>query len=930
MHNYIEPEKLNKKTHTYALKIALISIILYNIIFSIIFYVQKENLIKINEYNQKSAVDITDLFISEKFDIAYDELNIVRNSNEMYDYVNAPLDTVKKNEVEKMFTRFIKNKNGLTQIRMLNTEGHEIIRVNKKDNETSIVKQSELQDKSDRYYFQHSLDIDKNQIYISDIDLNVENGKIVEPYEPTIRFVAKLVDENNQLVGMLVLNFDGEAFFSVIKKFEKLDFGNLEIGVLDLNNYWSLNRANVDLEEILLTVQSNQSDQMRTIFEKFQKNKKATSFGYFDNEGLNYYFKKIDEIEESKFVFEGKEFAWYFISYFDINKIIDAKHILLNNRYLIEISSSIIVFFSIYIITYLLRQKKNQDITILTSAYITENTNDGILVLNSLYEIVYCNRVFEDIYGYKLEEIKNTKVINIFEGKINKQKYSNENGRQWKENIWNKTKSGNWLLKNLTIKEIRDAKGKLIYYIGIYSAPLETNKMTNLSEDYNYYSSKMDQEDILKIGNVIDQMDKSSEKMMALTVQLRGEGQKLLESSQSIHGKFFGEGRLDVMLDPEYTLIALPKTELFIFVLPLNYDVLSRDEDNYLGNEKYHDKDEILVEKTIQHINRLLNKIQINLGYSTVEFKYQVGVSISDLKVESGSDLIKNSLIALEALNKYKKTSYLIYDETHYNFIKYENTLKSELRSAFDNNEFYMVYQPQYNVRTNKIIGFEALVRWENKTLGNVPPDKFIPILEETGDIFSLGKRVFDLVIANLKTFDWKDTPTRVSINLSSKEFTNKNVIKDLIEIINKNKINGVKFCFEITETTIVDNLEQANEIIALLHKENIEISIDDFGTGYSSLGYLKQLVTDELKIDRMFIMDYPHEDNGKIIKAIISMGAEIEMNIVVEGVETAEQLDLIKELKCDYYQGYYGSKPTQLENIHRMIVKSNQTDVDD
>lgn len=914
MQNFFEPDKLPKKTNTYAVAIAIICVIIYNIVFSIVFSNQMNALVDNYQESQHTAVDITDLFISDKFVDIYEELNILRNSSEMTSYLREPDAVPIIDEVEDMFVRYASNKNGLTQIRILDETGEEIVRVNKAKELIKRVPKSDLQNKFDRYYFQHAIVIDETQVYVSDFDLNIENGVIVEPYEPTIRFAAKLIDSSNQVKGILILNFDGEEFFSVINKYENLDVDNLEIGILDLNNYWSLNHSDMtDLDEIVVTVKSNQSDQMRDIFEKVQINSKDKDEGKFRNNGYHFYYKKIDEIDEDKYVFEGKSFSWYFVSFFDLKMLIANNHPYYANRVMVQIGSSIIVFFIGFTISRLLRQKKNQQILILTSAYISNNTHDGILVVNQSYEVVYCNVVFQDIYGYKLNEMLNRKITDFFEGNIHKAEIANDDDEVWSDNIWNKTKAGNWILKNLTIKEIRDSKDILIYYIGIYSTPVEVNPLNKSLEKLEYQSSLIYQDDIQKIGRYIDEMEKEYEEYMAITVQLMGDSRKLLESSQSVHGKFITAGQQEMQIDMGYNLIAVPRTDLLILVSPVvsNLDIAP--------GEAFIKPEDIIVERAMMDIDAMLKKLQIRLGYSNLECKYQTGVAISSLKTDSGTDIIQNSLIALEALTKYKKSSYLVYDEKYYEFIKYENTLRNELKGALSNQEFYIVYQPQFDVKTNEIMGVEALVRWQNATLGNVSPLKFIPIMEETDQIYQLGQTVAALVIDDLMKFDWEKMPSRVSINLTSKEFINRKVINDLVYMINTSRIEGISFCLEITETTLVENLEIANEIIHLLHEENIEVSIDDFGTGYSSLGYLKQLLADELKIDRMFIMDYPERDDGKIIKAIISMGGEIGMSMVVEGVETLEQLELIKTLKCESYQGYYGSKPTTLKAVYEM-----------
>ena len=144
----------------------------------------------------------------------------------------------------------------------------------------------------------------------------------------------------------------------------------------------------------------------------------------------------------------------------------------------------------------------------------------------------------------------------------------------------------------------------------------------------------------------------------------------------------------------------------------------------------------------------------------------------------------------------------------------------------------------------------------------------------------------------------------KISINLSSNEFMDKSIILSLVNVIESAGLKLENFCFEITETTLVNNLEHANEIIHYLHEKKVVVAIDDFGTGFSSLGYLKSLYADKLKIDRTFIKDYPKSDDGTMIKAIISMAKQLKIGVIAEGIENEEQLKLIKSLDCKEYQG--------------------------
>jgi len=385
------------------------------------------------------------LFISEKFDSIYDDLNIIRNSNEFILYKSNLEDEYALSQIETLFERYALNKNGLTQVRLLSAEGMELVRVNKVDNQAIRVPKADLQGKSDRYYYLHALAASENQIYVSDFDLNIENGVIFVPYEPTIRFTLKIDDTEGKLLGLIVLNFDGEKFFSVISRYESLDISDIEIGILDYNNYWSLNNTNKnDYQYISVTVKSNQSDEMRNIFDEIVQKQGAPKQGAFNFENKYYQYKEIAELEKSKYLFEGKLFSRYFVSYFNVDKLIEHDHPFIHSSFIVQVIASLLTFIISYALIYLIGQKRRHNILLLTSAYITNNTREGILLLGKNKEILYCNSFFEDIYGYKLIEIQNKAIATLFNSGLAFNEAS-ETDEIFNANVWNKTKRGNWL-----------------------------------------------------------------------------------------------------------------------------------------------------------------------------------------------------------------------------------------------------------------------------------------------------------------------------------------------------------------------------------------------------------------------------------------------------------------------------------------------------
>jgi len=233
-----------------------------------------------------------------------------------------------------------------------------------------------------------------------------------------------------------------------------------------------------------------------------------------------------------------------------------------------------------------------------------------------------------------------------------------------------------------------------------------------------------------------------------------------------------------------------------------------------------------------------------------------------------------------------------------------------------------MYYQPQLSVNTNKIIGAEALVRWDHPQKGFIPPGKFIPIAEESGIIIKLEEWIFDRILSDIKQLSEHQKGfniNHIAINVSTIHFLQPNFVEKLMLLVSKHQVNPEWFELEITESGIMHNVEDAVKKIQELKKFGFTFSIDDFGTGYSSLAYLKELPVDVIKIDQSFVHEM-NENDAMIIEAVVAIGQKFNLDILAEGVESGEILDRIKLIKCDTYQGYLAHKPMELKAFAALL----------
>ncbi|MRH42185.1 EAL domain-containing protein [Aquibacillus halophilus] len=322
------------------------------------------------------------------------------------------------------------------------------------------------------------------------------------------------------------------------------------------------------------------------------------------------------------------------------------------------------------------------------------------------------------------------------------------------------------------------------------------------------------------------------------------------------------------------------------------------------------------VSKTAQKILNLLAKPFLINGHE-IFITPSVGVSLYPTDDGNPDELLRKADVAMYQAKKEGRNNFQFYnkllDKKNHERLEIEN----QLRKALDMNEFSLQFQPIMDLTSNEIKSVEALIRWNNPILGKVSPDRFIPITEETGLIISIGEWVLRTACLQLKS--WENNgfhSLKISVNLSIRQFYQPNLISMIDNIIKEIEINPSKLTIEITESMTMD-VETATSILYELKNIGVNISIDDFGTGYSSLSYLKTFPIDSLKIDQSFISDInKSKDDENIATTILVIAHNLGLSVIAEGVESKDQLEILKRHKCDEAQGYLFSKPLNSDDM--------------
>ncbi|MCB1174228.1 MAG: GGDEF domain-containing protein [Leptospiraceae bacterium] len=298
------------------------------------------------------------------------------------------------------------------------------------------------------------------------------------------------------------------------------------------------------------------------------------------------------------------------------------------------------------------------------------------------------------------------------------------------------------------------------------------------------------------------------------------------------------------------------------------------------------------------------------------------GITVYPFSGMEVNELLRNANIALHRAKKDNPGSYVFFKrEMHERIIK-QTILEAELHQALENNEFQLYYQPVIDIRYGRIAGFEALIRWLHPERGFIEPARFIPVAERNQMIIMIGNWVFMKACKQLRELEGlPGLDMRLSVNISTRHFQNRNIIRQASDIITQSCIDPARVTIEITESAMIDDMQQSIEVLTELHSLGVRIAIDDFGTGYSSLQYLATLPFDIIKIDRSFVKNLPKDRRAaSLIRSIHGLAEGLDKEVIVEGVETAAQLNWLFKEGLHQIQGYFFARPLDFQGLQSYI----------
>ena len=553
------------------------------------------------------------------------------------------------------------------------------------------------------------------------------------------------------------------------------------------------------------------------------------------------------------------------------------------------------------------------DLSIAAGAF---DVQEGLMVTDANGVILRVNQAFTDCTGYTAEEIVGKTPSILKSGRHNQDFYREmweavvQTG-SWKGEIWNRRKNGEIYPNWLNISAVKQANGAITHFVGshfdITERKLSEEQINNLA----FYDP------LTHLANrrlLIDRLQQA----LASSLRSGREGALLFidldnfKNLNDTHGHDFGDAlleqvgeRLTTCVRKEDTIARLGGDEFVVMLEDLSEDTLEAAEQTESVGKK------IL--------------IALNHQYSLGTYLYYVTASIGITlfgKGQSTDELLKKADIAMYQAKKAGRNTLRFFDPQMQLSLAARMALELELRNALDKQQFHLHYQIQVD-RSGLPLGAEALIRWRHPERGLVSPAEFIPLSEEIGLIYSIGQWVLETACAQLK--EWQNETLTcnlvLSVNVSAKQFHQPHFVERVQVAVQVYDINPALLKLELTESMLLENIEDTIAIMNALSNIGIQISLDDFGTGYSSLQYLKRLPLYQLKIDQSFVRDITTDRNDQaIVSTIIAMAHGLNLDVIAEGVETERQRQFLENAGCCRFQGYLFSKPVPIEQFIALI----------
>lgn len=548
-------------------------------------------------------------------------------------------------------------------------------------------------------------------------------------------------------------------------------------------------------------------------------------------------------------------------------------------------------------------------------AKVFENALEGISITDVEGTILTINKAFSDITGYTEEEAigKNPRILKSdrHDESFYKAMWDKiiQHGH-WVGEIWNRRKSGEAYPEILSISAIKNSKGETTHYAAVFHDISDMKSQEELIKHQAYHDA------LTGLPNralALDRLD------IAIAHSKRQEDCIAVFFLDMDNFKYVNDSLGHTTGD-----ILLQNVAARLKRLVRDQDTVARlggDEFLIIADGLHSEQDAMdLADRLLEGFKKpfVVNDLELFVTLS-------IGISFYPNDGKDADTLIKNADAAMYQSKSQGKNSYNMFTSELSERALRRLLLEREFRQALKNREFTVYYQPKVKPEGAIVEGVEALVRWQKREGDIISPGEFIPLAEETGLIEPLGRFVFEESCKAVKEINNGDhPPITVAVNLSPVQFKQDDIVENILYILKDNDLSSSFIELEITEGAMMTDIQATIKKLDTLKEEGVAISIDDFGTGYSSLYYLKNMPISTLKVDRSFIMNITNDqDDAQIVETIILMAKNLGIGVVAEGVETREQLEMLKAFGCELIQGYYYARPMPLDDLMEFLKKS-------
>ena len=546
------------------------------------------------------------------------------------------------------------------------------------------------------------------------------------------------------------------------------------------------------------------------------------------------------------------------------------------------------------------------------AAGVFESTSEGIMVTDPQLRILLVNKAFSDTTGYSEAEVLGQTPTLLGSGRHDASFYTamwasiHETGG-WSGEIWNRRRNGEIYPEWLHINTVRDPEdGSIQHFIGVFSDVTHFKSVQSRLHELAYYDplTNLPNRQLLldRLEQAVAQAHRDHGGFSLIIIDL----DRFKDVNDSL-GHGFGDRILVECAHRLRTLVRASDT-----VARLGGDEFTV----MIADAQAEWSTAAVALKIIEALSHPIIE-----GDRTVFLSASIGITRYPDDALTAGELLRHADTAMYRAKEEGRNRYCFYTPELHDRVSQRLRLETELRECLRQDALTIAWQPQVRLSDHALVGCEVLARWNHPEFGEVSPTRFIPIAEDSGLIIELGRQVLDNALA--KMVAWRGSNghspprLRVAINVSAIQLRSPDAIDDIMQRIRRHGLDPADVELELTESALMDREQSANTLVHKLGEHGIRLAVDDFGTGYSNLAYLKRFAVHRLKIDRAFIEDLTTDHTDRqIVSAIIAIGHSLGLEVVAEGVETAEQAALLRELGCDEAQGYYFGKPGSFDEL--------------